>query len=111
LATDVAHRSEATVIPAERFRPPGKSGAYGGVIDWHGGNEAPELSVSDVSGKTRYPELEVEEGPSRRWLLLTKTKRFKLPQRFIGMGEAFSRLRRRIKRDEKREALISRSLR
>jgi hypothetical protein len=107
LATDVAYRSEAAVIPAERFHPPGKSDGYGGVIDWHDGNVgnvAPELSFSGISGKLRYLDLEVEEGPFKRWLLLTKTKPFKLPHRFVGMAEAFTRLRRRIKRDEKREA-------
>ncbi len=104
LADDVVHRSEAIVILAERFRPPGKGGGYGGVIDWRDGNAAPELSFRGGSGKVIYLDLEVEEGPLRRWLLLTKTKPFKLPRRFVGMGEAFSRLRRRIKHDEKREA-------
>jgi hypothetical protein len=100
----LGQKTAAVLIPAERFQSARKDREYGGAVEWHDGRAPPELTFSDTSGAFRYRQLEVEREPFQRWLLLTRAKRSKLPDRFVGMGEAFARLRRRIKKDEKRNA-------
>lgn len=103
----LGQKTAAVLIPAERFQSARKDREYGGAVEWHDGSAPPELTFSDTSGAFmygQYGQLEVEREPFQRWLLLTRAKPSKPPDRFVGMGEAFARLRRRIKKDEKRSA-------
>jgi hypothetical protein len=94
ITTDCLGQVRVTGAPTET--------AGGIIIEWNNGDSSPELIMPDGHTPPRYSDLEVQRDQFEAWLLMMKGKPFKLPRRFVGMHEAFSRLRRHIKRTEKR---------
>jgi hypothetical protein len=81
-------------------------GAKPGVdIEWNNSETPPELVMTSQGlSPARYSGLEVLRDRFEAWLLMMRGNPLKLPRRFVGMREAFARLRRHIKKTERRSA-------